>query len=304
MKIAEFKSFSMFGWHRISYAEHGPEDAENVALCIHGLTGNGRGFDPIASQLAERGWRVICPDLTGRGKSDLAPDPKMYGFRHYMTDIAGLLAYLQVWKVHWIGTSMGGLLGMRMAALPDSPVQSLVLNDIGPMAHPHALNEIVSYLQAGSAYDYAAEYLAALKESAKGRDDLTEADHVRKAEHGLWPILNEAGEVSGYRPAFDPAIAQRFEQEPLGELDLWTEFDRIQARMLVLRGAMSDLLPREVVDQMTRRAKAPITAIEVPGAGHCPSLSTPGQMKLVCDWLETGQIHLPLRIEQPEEQAA
>ena len=291
MENRTFKAFSVYGWHHIHFTDHGPKDAKNVALCVHGLTGNGRGFDAIAAYLAERGWRVICPDLPGRGKSDSAPDPQMYGFRHYMTDLAGLLAYLRVWKVHWIGTSMGGLIGMRMAALPDSPVQKLVLNDIGPMAHPEALQDIIDYLKDDTVYPDKDSYIQMLKSKARGRDDLEDQNHKHKAEHGLWPV-----EDGGFRPAFDPAIAMRFADEPLGDKDLWQAFDQITAPMLVLRGAMSDLLPRDVVDQMTRRAQSDVTAIEIPGAGHCPSLSTIGQMKLVSDWLES-DIQLPLLSE-------
>ena len=138
---------SRLSFHRIAYTEWGPEDARRVVVCVHGLSRQGRDFDRLAAFLAQHDYRIICPDLPGRGRSDWLKDPDEYGLPQYCVDMTVLLASLHAESVDWIGTSLGGLIGMVMAALPGSPIRRLVVNDIGPFLPWSALYRIGTYLR-------------------------------------------------------------------------------------------------------------------------------------------------------------
>lgn len=143
-----FLNISKRGFHRVVYVEWGNERADRVAVCVHGLTRQGRDFDPLAAELADRGWRVVCPDLVGRGRSDHLRDPEEYALPQYAMDLTALIARLGVEQVDWVGTSLGGLVGIVLAGQEGSPIRRLVVNDIGPFLPWQALHRIGTNVRA------------------------------------------------------------------------------------------------------------------------------------------------------------
>ena len=147
-RLASYLGLSLGGFHRLAYWEWGPQDAERTVVCVHGLTRQGRDFDILARTFARRGWRVVCPDLVGRGRSGWLAQPAGYTLLQYGADMNALLARLDVEEVDWIGNSLGGLVGMMLAAQPGSPIRRLVINDIGPFIPGTALRRLGVYLNA------------------------------------------------------------------------------------------------------------------------------------------------------------
>ena len=270
---------SKVSFHRIAYTEWGPEDARRVVVCVHGLSRQGRDFDRLAAFLAQRGYRVICPDLPGRGRSDWLKNPDEYGLPQYCVDMTVLLASLHAESVDWIGTSLGGLVGMVMAALPGSPIQRLVVNDIGPFLAWPALYRIGAYLRQMPTQfrDFAAAN-AYYREILSTFGELDDEDWHQLTEHSI-----ERTEDGRYRMLCDPGIAQAFRPGLLYNLNLWKYWDAIQCPTLLLRGEHSDLLLRDTAQQMTTRGPL-ATLVEIPGCGHAPPLLAQEQIDIVADW--------------------
>jgi pimeloyl-ACP methyl ester carboxylesterase len=271
---------SKVAFHRIAYTEWGPEDARRIVVCVHGLTRQGRDFDRLAAFLAQHGYRVICPDLPGRGRSDWLTNPDDYGLPQYCMDMTVLLAKSQTESVDWIGTSLGGLVGMVMAALPGSPIRRLVVNDIGPFLAWPALYRIGTYLrQMPTEFRDFAAANAYYREILSPFGQLEDQDWHHLVEHSM-----ERTENGRYRVLCDPGIARAFRPGLLYNLNLWKYWDAIRCRTLLLRGEHSDLLLRDTAEQMTRRGPR-ATFVEVPGCGHAPPLLARQQIDIVADWL-------------------
>lgn len=274
-----YLSLSPDGFHRIAYTEwDGPATGRTV-VCAHGLTRTGRDFDDLARALIDR-CRVACMDVVGRGASDWLTDGRYYQYPQYLSDAVGLIARLDVDELDWVGTSMGGLLGMLIAAQPNSPIRRLVLNDIGPSIPRQALSGIAEYL--GKAPDFAdleavADYLSQVH---TGFGPLTREQWVHLARYSARQF-----EDGHYRLAYDPAIADAFGDLPSGDVNLWDYWSRITCPVLVLRGAESDLLRPETVAAMRERGPAPVDVVEFAGVGHAPMLMAPDQIAAVRDWL-------------------
>ena len=147
-RLVSYLGLSMAGFHRLAYWEWGPREAERTLVCVHGLTRQGRDFDILARCFARQGWRVVCPDLVGRGRSGWLAQPDGYTLVQYGADMNALLARLDVEEVDWVGNSLGGLIGMMLAAQPETPIRRLVLNDIGPFIPGTALRRLGVYLNA------------------------------------------------------------------------------------------------------------------------------------------------------------
>lgn len=268
----------------MAYWEWGDSSNPRVLVCVHGLSRQGRDFDVLARALAGE-YRVICPDVVGRGRSDWLGSPGSYAIPQYVADMVTLLARLDAAEVHWIGTSMGGLIGMGLAALEDSPIKRLVLNDIGPVIEFGALVRIGNYLGAETRWNTIGEGADALRLISLGfgphsRDEwlaLCRPQMVEDAVHG------------GFKPHYDPAIAIPFravtpELAAAGEALLWRSYDAIRCPTLLLRGAQSDLLTRATAEAMTRRG--PKAALhEFVGVGHAPTLVQAKQIAVVRDFL-------------------
>jgi len=263
------------GLHRIAYTEWGDPANPRVLLCVHGLTRSGRDFDKLAQAFA-RDYRVVCPDVVGRGLSDWLADPRYYGVPQYVADMVTLIARLNVETVDWFGTSMGGLIGMALGGLPNTPIRKMLLNDVGPHIEPIALQRIGDYLGKPARFaslDEGVRHAAAL---AASFGPLTDAEWTSITT----PLLTERDGAWGFR--YDPGIATPFtsatdEQNAAGEAFLWRSLASIRTPVLVVRGETSDLLSRETVAQMVEKGQA-VTSVEIPGAGHAPAFLAEDQI--------------------------
>ncbi len=269
---------SALGQHDMAYAEWGDADSERTILCVHGLTRNGRDFERLAAALEADGYRVLCPDIVGRGRSDRLPEGAPYEISQYIGDITAMLAQENVTKVDWIGTSMGGLIGMAMAALPQTPIRRMVLNDVGPFIPKAALERIGEYVGIGWRFDSFDKAV----------------DHIKRAyaPFGLtseedWRYLTEISTVKddggGWVNAYDLRIAEPFKAAEIGDADLWALWEVLSVPIMVMRGAESDLLTPDVAEEMTRRGPM-AQVIEIPGCGHAPALMDTHQIDLLRDW--------------------
>ncbi len=270
------------GLHRMAYWEWGDASNPRVAVCVHGLSRQGRDFDTLAQALATS-HRVICPDVVGRGRSDRLADPMGYQIPLYVADMVTLLARLDAEVVDWVGTSMGGLIGMGLASLPKSPLARLVLNDVGPTIEPAAITRIGTYLGVPirwGSLDEAADYLQGI---SKGF-----GPHSREAWLALTrPMLKEDGD--GFIPHYDPAIGVPFravtpQMATAGQAALWQAYDAIRCPTLLLRGAESDLLTAATAAEMTERGPH-ARLVEFAGVGHAPTLVAPDQVEVVREFL-------------------
>ena len=267
------------GLHRIAYLEWGEPKNQRVLVCVHGLGRCARDFDTLAAALCER-YRVVCPDMAGRGDSDWLSDPMLYQLPQYLGDVVTLIARLDVESVHWLGTSMGGLIGMALAAQPGTPVRKLVINDAGPVVSKVSLERIANYFGMAPVFpdlETADKYVRAVSATFGPHSDaqwrfLTEVAVRKNADGSL-------------RLHYDPKIAEPFRVTmPEKDLELWPLWDAIRCPTLVLRGAQSDLLTRDTCDKMAGRGpKAKV--VEIPGVGHAPTLMHADQIRLVRDLL-------------------
>ena len=267
------------GLHRIAYLEWGDPANPRVLVCVHGLTRCARDFDNLARALCER-YRVVCPDVAGRGDSDWLADPMLYAIPQYVADMVTLIARLDVEQVHWVGTSMGALIGMALAAQKDSPVSKLVLNDAGPVIAKVALERIGAYLGAAPVFPSlpAAEQVIRAVAAPFG-------PHTDEEWRFLTEIVVRKNADGSYRFHYDPKIAERFRNDmPEGDLELWPVWDAVRCPTLVIRGAQSDLLSKATAQQMTQRGPKS-KLVELPGIGHAPTLMHDDQIAVVRDWL-------------------
>ncbi len=270
------------GLHRMAYTEWGDPANPRVLVCAHGLARQGRDFDTLAQALSPH-YRVVCPDVVGRGRSDWLADPSGYQIPAYVADMVTLLARLRADELHWVGTSMGGLIGLGLAALPKSPIRKLVLNDVGPTIEAAALQRIGAYLGQPlrwASVEAAADYLWSISASF--------GPHSREQWLALTrPMLKPDGD--GFKLHYDPAIAAPLravtpELAKAGEAMLWASYDALRCPTLLLRGAESDLLSGATAQAMTQRGpKARLH--EFAGVGHAPTLIAPDQIEVVREFL-------------------
>ena len=263
----------------MAYLEWGDPRNERVLVCVHGLTRCARDFDALAAAMQDK-YRVICPDVAGRGESGWLADPMLYQLPQYLSDMVTLVARLDVEEVHWVGTSMGGLIGMALAAQADTPVRRLVINDAGPVVTKASLERIGSYVGLAPAFPdlAAAEKYVRTINAPFGPHSDTEWRFLTEI------VMRRNGDGS-YRFHYDPKLAEPFRKlMPEKDLELWPLWDAIRCPTLVLRGALSDLLTKETTAQMAARGpKAKV--VEIPGVGHAPTLLHDDQTKIVRDFL-------------------
>jgi len=263
----------------MSYVEWGDRRNPRVVVCVHGLTRCARDFDFLARDLAAD-YRVVCPDVAGRGDSDWLINPTEYQVPVYVNDLVALIARLDVDAVHWVGTSLGGLIGMALAAFPQSPVTKLVLNDVGPALSGASLNRIGSYvgqwpplptIEAAEAYVRAVSAPFGEHSDAEWRF-LT--DHVVRQ--------NPDG---SFRMHYDPALALSFTSAgPPRDIELWGLYDKIRCPTLLLRGERSDLIAHDTAIKMSERGPR-ATVVEFAGVGHAPTLIHEDQIRVVRTFL-------------------
>lgn len=273
------------GFFAMAYGVWGEEGADLVpAVCVHGLTRNGRDFDPLARTLASAGRTVVCPDVLGRGRSAWLPVAAGYSLPLYVSDLAALLARLDVRSVDWIGTSMGGLIGTILAGMPQTPLRSLVLNDVGPVVARPAIERIGSYVGEDRVFADLAAVEAHLRHVHAPFGALPDAEWRTMALHS-----SRTAQGGGFRLHYDPRIGEALRAMPPDDVTLWPLWDAIKCPVLLIRGESSDLLTRETVAEMARRgpgAAGQLTVVEIPGCGHAPTLSSEAQIRIVTDWLQ------------------
>jgi pimeloyl-ACP methyl ester carboxylesterase len=277
MAVAErfFQGLSPSGFHRVRYFEWGARDAE-VVICVHGLTRNAHDFDRLAHRLAGR-YRVVAVDVVGRGGSDWLTDPALYTYAQYQADMNALLARLDVERVHWIGTSMGGLTGMFLAGLPGTPIASLLLNDVGPFVPKKALQRIANYL-GDTRFSSAQELERHLRTVLAPFGPLGDDDWAQLVRHGHRVLPDGTLAL-----AYDPAIADNVKKE-IADVTLWPFWDKVSCPTLVFRGGESDLLSAETALEMTKRGPR-ARVVTFPGVGHAPALMAEDQIEIVAEWL-------------------
>ena len=270
------------GLHRIAYREWGDPRNREVLVCVHGLTRSSRDFDELARVLCGQ-YRVVCPDVAGRGDSDWLADAKLYSWAQYVADMVTLIARLDVDAVNWLGTSLGGFVGMALAAQKGSPVKKLILNDAGPVIAKVSLERIATYVGKAPVFadlDEAEKYIRTISAPFGEHSDaqwrtLTES-WVRKNEDGSW------------RPHYDLRIAEGYQATmPDKDLELWHIYDALRCPTLLIRGERSDLVSRATAQEMTRRGpKAKV--VEIRNVGHAPTLLHQDQIAVVRDFLHQG----------------
>ena len=268
------------GFHRIAYVEWGDPTSERVAVCVHGLSRQGRDFDRLASAMARQGWRVVCPDLVGRGRSGWLRDPQEYTLPQYAMDLTTIIARLGVARVDWIGTSLGGLIGMVLAGQENSPIRRLVVNDVGPFLPWQALHRLANSVRhAPRSFPDLASATAHHRAALAPFGPLTDGEWEHLARHSLAGM-----EGGGWRKLCDPEITAAFRPGLFFNLSLWSYWDAIRCPTLVLRGAESDLLLSSTARDMTRRGPR-ADLVEFPRCGHAPALMDGLQVSTVVNWL-------------------
>ncbi len=278
-RAGSYLSLGFNGFHRVAFTDWGDAaPSRKATICVHGLTRTGRDFDVLADALS-RHMRVVCPDIAGRGASDWLTQPKDYIYPTYLGDMAALIAHLGAERVNWVGTSMGGIIGMMLAAMPNTPIRRLVINDVGPLIPKEALLRISRYLGGAPSFQDIDALEAYLRDVHAPFGDLTD-EHWRH----LAETSSERDGEGGMRLHYDPAIAEVFSAGPIEDVDLWEVWDRIECPVLVLRGAESDLLSAETAAEMTKRGPA-AEVVNIAGCGHAPALMAPDQVQIVVDWL-------------------
>jgi pimeloyl-ACP methyl ester carboxylesterase len=266
------------GLHRMAYTEWGASDNPKVLICVHGLARNARDFDDLARAMATD-YRVICPDVVGRGRSDWLRDPAGYDIHQYLADMMVLIARLDVTSVYWLGTSMGGLIGMVLASLENTPVTRLLLNDVGPVISPGSIKRIGEYIGRAPKFDTYGDAEKYIRLVSAPFGALTDAQWRHLTESSLRPVADGRLEMR-----YDPGIAESLRSvTPAEEVELWAIYDRIRCPTLVLRGEKSDLLTLETVQAMAGRGPRP-AVVEVPGVGHAPMFMNDMQIDIARDF--------------------
>lgn len=274
------------GLHRIAYKEWGDPANPRVLVCVHGVTRVADDFDALARALCDA-YRVVCPDVAGRGRSERLRDPQLYALPQYVADMVTLVARVTAGgpdRVDWFGTSMGGLIGMALASLPGTPVTKLVLNDIGPTLDGAAMARIADYIGQDLRfpdYETGARFIREVSNSFGPHSDeewnKLAADVLRQEPGGAW--------VRHY----DLALAEPFRAMSTGRAEieqaaLWRAYDAIACPTLLVRGEQSDLLSPETAQEMTRRGPRP-RLVELPGVGHAPTFVHAGQIAIAREFL-------------------
>ena len=291
---------SPIGLHRMAYYEWGDAQNKDIVLCVHGLTRTGRDFDALARVLAKK-YRVICPDIVGRGLSDRLNNPLFYAVPQYVSDIVTLIARLQPERLQWVGTSMGGLIGMAFAgalaqaqssqsvptpaqslqALPESGLRldRIVLNDVGPHLEPASLARIGQYVGDAVRFDTFEQAVTYVKLTAASFgphteeqwEHLTRFTYIKHGDH--WVKHYDLGLAVPFK-AMDETLAAQ------GEQYLWHAYASIQCPILITRGQESDLLSTSTLDQMlSSNPKA--RAAQFAGVGHAPTFLAQDQIDVV-----------------------
>jgi pimeloyl-ACP methyl ester carboxylesterase len=286
-RIRKVQCSSPAGLHRIAYKEWGDPANPRVLVCVHGVTRVADDFDALASSLSDH-YRVVCPDVAGRGRSDRLRNPVLYTVPQYVADMVTLIARVTAnsddGTVHWFGTSMGGLIGMVLASLEDSPIRKLVLNDIGPVLDRSAMQRIGDYIGQDLRFpdfDTGAAFVREVSASfgPHSDDEWTKLarDVLRQEPDGKWVRHYDIN----LAVPFQAATVERADQD---QAALWAAYDAIRGPTLLVRGELSDLLSRETAQAMATRGPRPQLA-EIPNVGHAPTFIHQDQIAIARQFL-------------------
>ncbi len=270
-----FKALAGERYINIAYRELGAADNPNVVVCVHGLSRNRKDFDDLARALSGD-WRVFAVDMPGRGQSDWLADKARYGYPLYESVCAGMVALTGADEVTWVGTSMGGILGMRLAARSGSPIRRLVLNDIGPFIPAEGRRNNQANFGTDPRFATEAEGIAHVRETRSVFGPFTDKgwekfgrDSLRQLDDGQWTLH------------YDPGLATG---APITDTDMWELWPNIRVPTLTVWGTESKILNSATVDRMSRTGpKAEV--FPVPRVGHCPGLTSPEQIEAIRDFI-------------------
>jgi pimeloyl-ACP methyl ester carboxylesterase len=286
-RLKSVQCSSPAGLHRMAYKEWGDPANPRVLVCVHGVTRVADDFDALARALSGH-YRVVCPDVAGRGRSERLRDPGLYTVPQYVADMVTLIARVtandEEGGVHWVGTSMGGLIGMVLASFEDSPIRRMVVNDIGPVLDQAAMARIGEYIGQDLRFASFEEGARFVREVSSSFGPHSE-DEWRKLASDV--LVQEPG--GAWVRHYDIELAKPFaaitpERAEQDQAALWAAYDAIRCPTLLVRGELSDLLSRATAEEMTRRGPKPQLA-EIPGVGHAPTLMHAHQIAIVRDFL-------------------
>jgi pimeloyl-ACP methyl ester carboxylesterase len=271
----------------MAYKEWGDPDNAKVLVCVHGVTRVADDFDALARALCDR-YRVVCPDVVGRGRSDRLRDPALYVVPQYVADMVTLIARVTAANddegVHWFGTSMGGLIGIALASQEASPIRRMVLNDIGPVLDPAAMARIGDYIGQDvrfPSYEEGAAFVRAVSTSfgphSEEQWDKLTRDVLVQQPDGHWTRHYDLGLAAPFKALTPERVAH-------DEAQLWAAYDAIRCPTLLVRGELSDLLSHATAQEMTRRGPQP-RLVEIAGVGHAPTFLQPEQIAIAREFL-------------------
>lgn len=279
------------GFHQIAYREYG--DKKNPCIiAVHGLTRNAYDFHALGCQLQGE-YRFIAVDMPGRGQSDPLRDPAYYTYYQYANDLISLISRLDVTECYWVGTSMGGLLGMILASLPGSPIRKLILNDIGPFVSHDVIQRIRRYAGVEVKTPTRAELEAIAHEIYAPFGPISQENWRKVMDHNIREL-----EDGTFTFAYDCRVTQQFDTElstaqntdPKGNLTFWPYWDALTCDVMVIHGAQSDLLTRSILDKMASRGPQ-FHYHCVKEAGHAPWLLDPSLLDEIHRWLNRSPNH-------------
>jgi pimeloyl-ACP methyl ester carboxylesterase len=267
---------------RLNYYDWGPRMHPKRVVCVHGLTRQGRDFDELAKGLSKQ-RRIVCPDLVGRGRSGWLTDKKLYNLDTYVAHMSGLLDHLGFEGIDWVGTSLGGLIGMQLASERPELIRRLVLNDIGPQLELDGIRTIGSYVGQDPRFKRLGEVAEYLKKVHADFGNLTDAQWSDMTTHSV--MRHPEG---GYGLHYDPAIGLPFKTPPAkAPPPNWAVWERIQCPVLLIRGENSKVLSRATAEKMAKTGPR-AEVVEIKGVGHAPALMSEEQVALVRDFITAG----------------
>lgn len=283
--------YSAEGFHKVYYRQWGESKGDNVILCCHGVMRNLHDFDYIAKPLEDLGYCVVCPDIVGRGQSDHFLDAKNYSYYQYILDITAILARVGAKKVDWLGTSMGGLIGMMVASQPNTIIRRLIVNDIGPIILASALERIKTYAGKEALFNN-------FEEACKQMRQNYAPFGIKKDEHwmhlfkhtlkelpdGRWTTFADSRCMfQGLNPNRQEIDMPDIDEK--GNIIFWKYWEKVSCPVLLTYGAESDLVTSEVVEIM-KQYPIQFKSYAIDGVGHAPTLMEEDQISIITDWLE------------------
>lgn len=296
MKKDYFLSLSEEGFHKIAFTEWGTANNTNTPIiCVHGLTRNGRDFDPLANYLSYLGAHVFCPDIVGRGDSDWLKNPLHYTYEQYLVDMNGMIARTGAHQVDWIGTSMGGLIGIILAAQANSPIRRLILNDVGPQIPVKALHQIARYSGRDPLFDSVADARRYFQSIYADFGNLTNEQWQHIAETSIYQLpsgkfaskIDQGIKISPAKSKFAWNLLlnpHKALEGTLFDIDLWQIWRKIQCPVLVIRGERSNLLTPSIMQKM-QQTHPHVDTLEIPNSGHAPALMGIKEQEVIYRWL-------------------